>query len=196
MCLSREALLAVPYGATSLTEDVEYGLDLAEAGIAVEYEAEARVFSEVPATAADSEGERRRWEAGRRALVARAPRLIGLGLRRREPMLLALAADLLIPPLDARGRRRARAPARARAPRRAGGARLRALALPARAARAARLAPLGTGARGLAALAHLPIYLLWKAKLALGRWQRPGWTRPTRAGRLASAAQTPPCTRR
>ncbi|MFL5579728.1 MAG: glycosyltransferase, partial [Gemmatimonadaceae bacterium] len=101
MGFSREALARVPYDAFSVVEDVEHGIQLALAGLRVEYVDEAAVQGEMPADAGASRSQRARWEGGRQALARQwRGRLLREGWRRRDPVLLDLAADLIVPPLS------------------------------------------------------------------------------------------------
>ncbi|MFL5458015.1 MAG: glycosyltransferase, partial [Myxococcales bacterium] len=186
MCLSIDALRAVPYRATSLVEDIEYGLHLGEAGIRVEYAPEARVSSDVPAFSREAEAERRRWEDGRRSLVSRAPRLFALCARRRDAMLLDLAADLLIPPLSTLVGAAAIGFAASLALGFQVAAALHGLSVVLLAVYVARGWVLsGTGLRGLAALAYAPIYLAWKLGLALAPHRACAWDGASRVPRAA-----------
>jgi 1,2-diacylglycerol 3-beta-glucosyltransferase len=100
MAIERALLTRVPYGAFSIVEDVEYGLALGEAGQRIHYVHEASVRGVMVAGERASRSQRRRWEQGRRALArTRGPSLLLSALRRRDPMLLDLALDLLVPPL-------------------------------------------------------------------------------------------------
>jgi 1,2-diacylglycerol 3-beta-glucosyltransferase len=91
----------VPHNAFSIVEDLEYGIRLGRAGIRVEYVDEARVLGEMVATEKESRSQRTRWEGGRLKIA----KLHGLPLLReaiekRDPVLLDLAADVLVPPLS------------------------------------------------------------------------------------------------
>ncbi len=100
MMFATPLLREVPHDAFSVVEDVEYGIRLGLAGRRVHYVGEAQVFAEMVATGGASRSQRRRWEGGRRLLARRyGARLIGEGLHRRSPLILDLAADLLVPPL-------------------------------------------------------------------------------------------------
>jgi len=100
MCFTAEALRRVPHRAFSIVEDLEYGIQLAEAGMRVHYVWESGVRGEMVAGGAASRSQRQRWEGGRRDMAqARALPLLGLALRRRDPVLLDLALDLWLPPL-------------------------------------------------------------------------------------------------
>jgi 1,2-diacylglycerol 3-beta-glucosyltransferase len=101
MCFTREVLAKVPHQAFSIVEDLEYGIRLGEAGYRVHYAGEAHVYGEMVTAGKPSRSQRRRWEGGR-FLIARShgPRLLRLALARRDPLLLDLAMDVLVPPLS------------------------------------------------------------------------------------------------
>jgi cellulose synthase/poly-beta-1,6-N-acetylglucosamine synthase-like glycosyltransferase len=100
MAFSRRVLQAVPHGAFSVVEDLEYGLQLGYAGVRVHYVHEARVLGQMVSTERASRSQRARWEGGRRALAREhLSRLFVEAWQRRDPVLLDLAIDLLIPPL-------------------------------------------------------------------------------------------------
>ena len=92
---------ALPWPGGSLTEDLDYGLDLARRfGVRVAYVPEARVRAQMPTTAAQAASQRDRWERGRAGLTReRGLRLLWEGLRGRNLLLLDMAVDLLTPPL-------------------------------------------------------------------------------------------------
>lgn len=100
MGLSSQVLRAVPHQAHSVVEDLEYGIHLGRAGYRVGYVPEASVRSLMPSTEPASRSQRLRWEGGRRALARKqgAP-LVKEGLLHRDPLLLDLGLDLLVPPL-------------------------------------------------------------------------------------------------
>ncbi len=101
MAFTSALAAALPWPGGSLTEDLDYGLETARRyGLRVQYVPEARVAAQMPATARQAASQRKRWEQGRFGLVReRALPLLGEGLRRRSPLLLDAAADLLTPPL-------------------------------------------------------------------------------------------------
>jgi 1,2-diacylglycerol 3-beta-glucosyltransferase len=100
-CVTRSTLASVPYGAYSLTEDVEFGIDLGLAGRRVHYADEAQVLGEMVASEKASRSQRQRWESGRLQLLrARGLPLLWQGLRRLSPMCIDLALDLLVLPLS------------------------------------------------------------------------------------------------
>lgn len=96
-----ESLRKVPYGAFSLTEDIEYGLQLGLAGIRVAYADEADADPELASTEEVTASQRQRWEHGRRHLRREfAPTLLRAALARPSRVCLDLALDLLLPPLS------------------------------------------------------------------------------------------------
>jgi len=189
MCFSTEALRRVPYRAFSLVEDLEYGIYLGRAGLRVAYAPEVVVLGEMVSGGAASRSQRRRWEDGRRALARLLGRpLLWEGLRRRAPVLVGLAVDLLVPSLarvvayvcigtaaSASLAAIGTVPSVALAPWFACWAFLAAYVV-----RGVQLS--GLGLRALGALAWAPVYLAWKVTL-LGR-KPPGvrqkWVRTPR----------------
>jgi 1,2-diacylglycerol 3-beta-glucosyltransferase len=101
MCLSRKLLLAVPNTASSLAEDLEYSLVVAEAGHRIHYAEDAHVLSAMVSAERSARSQRRRWETGRRELARRhGPRLLLRALARRDLRLLDVVLDLVVPPLS------------------------------------------------------------------------------------------------
>jgi 1,2-diacylglycerol 3-beta-glucosyltransferase len=101
MAFTAPLAAALPWPGGSLTEDLDYGLELARRfNLRVQYVPEARVQAQMPATASQAASQRKRWEQGRFGLVReRALPLLGEGMRRRSSLLLDAAWDLLTPPL-------------------------------------------------------------------------------------------------
>jgi 1,2-diacylglycerol 3-beta-glucosyltransferase len=99
MGFSREVLRLVPHDAASLVEDVEYGIALGRAGHRVHYVPEAQVSGDMPSHGGAARSQRLRWERGRKALRAEGADLLLEGLVRRDPILIDLALDVLVPPL-------------------------------------------------------------------------------------------------
>jgi len=100
--------MAFPWGllervqpeSANLVEDLQLGADLAVAGHPPLYVAEARVTSTLPEGRSAASAQRRRWEHGHLQTILRmGPHLLAAGLRQRRLDLLALAADLAVPPL-------------------------------------------------------------------------------------------------
>jgi cellulose synthase/poly-beta-1,6-N-acetylglucosamine synthase-like glycosyltransferase len=100
MMFSRAVLQRVRWRGDSITEDIDYGLELLRQGIRVAYEPEARVLAQMPVTAAQAASQRERWEGGRyRLLRERASGLLWEGLRKRNVPLINAALNLITPPL-------------------------------------------------------------------------------------------------
>ncbi|HSM94348.1 MAG TPA: glycosyltransferase family 2 protein [Anaeromyxobacteraceae bacterium] len=189
MCFAANVLRRVPHAAFSLVEDLEYGLRLGLAGHRVHFAAEAWVSGDAPSTRAGGASQRRRWEDGRRQVArAQARTLLRRALETRDPILVDLWLDLVVPPLARLGLAAV-----------LGGA--LSVILSAVAGRALTavwpwglsVAALGvhvgagwglsgTGLGGLAALLHAPAYLAWKLRLALTRTGHPPgtWVRTER----------------
>jgi len=97
--LAAETLVAVPYTASSLVEDLEYHLALIDAGKRVRFVDSTSVYGDMPVAGAGVNTQRSRWEGGRlRMLREKTPQLVGRIVRGRlsfvEPCL-----DLLLLPL-------------------------------------------------------------------------------------------------
>ncbi|MGC4042943.1 MAG: glycosyltransferase family 2 protein [Armatimonas sp.] len=93
MAFTRALLLAHPWNGSSITEDLDYALDLDRAGVRLRYAPEARVAAQMPVDARAAATQRRRWEGGRAQLaLARG----GAMLKARR---IWAAMDLLTPPL-------------------------------------------------------------------------------------------------
>lgn len=101
-CVTHRLLRQVPYRAFSLTEDVEYGIDLGLAGHRVHYADEACVAGMMVSGEAAARTQRQRWEGGRLRLIR--TRILPLLRAARDPdgggVCLDLALDLLMPPLS------------------------------------------------------------------------------------------------
>jgi hypothetical protein len=83
-----------------LAEDLRLGLELAMRGHPARFFRDARVTSYFPDTQRGQDQQKRRWVHGHLELISsHLPRLLSCGLRRRDLRLLALAADLAVPPL-------------------------------------------------------------------------------------------------
>ena len=101
MAFTRAVAAELPWPGSSLTEDLDYGLELARRfGVRVGYAPEARVRAQMPTTAAQAGSQRSRWERGRLRMVReRALPLLWEGLRDRNRLLFDMGFDLLVPPL-------------------------------------------------------------------------------------------------
>jgi cellulose synthase/poly-beta-1,6-N-acetylglucosamine synthase-like glycosyltransferase len=85
----------------NLVEDMVMGLALAQLGHAPMLCADARVSSVLPDRTEAARSQRKRWEHGHLATLREyAPKLLGQGLSRARLDLIALALDLMVPPLS------------------------------------------------------------------------------------------------
>ncbi|WP_422723920.1 exopolysaccharide biosynthesis GT2 family glycosyltransferase EpsU [Hyalangium rubrum] len=101
MCFSHRVIREVPHDAFSIVEDLEYGIRLGRAGHRVHYAWEAEVLGEMVSSEKASRSQRRRWEGGRWAMTKQfGVPLLDEALEKRNPVLLDLAMDLLVPPLS------------------------------------------------------------------------------------------------
>ena len=170
MVFTRLALETVPHRSASLVEDLEHGMDLADAGIRVAYVDGASVLAEMPGTDEGSRSQRDRWERGRAALRPRALGMLGSGVRNRDACRVDLAADVLVPPLGTVAMLTLGSVAvaigtslfRRRIDPSVLPAAVAVVGLGSHVASGWRAS--GTGRRGLFALARVPAYVLWKVR--------------------------------
>jgi glycosyltransferase involved in cell wall biosynthesis len=100
-CVTHALLDEMPYRSFSLTEDVEFGIDLGLAGHRVAYCDESHVNGEMVTTAHAARSQRQRWEGGRMGLIReKLPALLHAAVDRRSWVCLDLAIDLLVLPLS------------------------------------------------------------------------------------------------
>jgi cellulose synthase/poly-beta-1,6-N-acetylglucosamine synthase-like glycosyltransferase len=100
-CVTHALLARVPYRAFSLTEDIEFGIELGLHGCRVAYTEDAWVDGEMVTSAAAAKSQRQRWEGGRLKLIAtQMPLLARAFLARGDAVCLDLALDLLVMPLS------------------------------------------------------------------------------------------------
>ena len=96
-----EVIKSAPLASGNIVEDLKLGLDLALAGMPARFLPEARVTSEFAATEQGLESQRKRWIDGHLAMILDyVPRLLAASITKRDPDLLILALDLLVPPLS------------------------------------------------------------------------------------------------
>jgi 1,2-diacylglycerol 3-beta-glucosyltransferase len=173
MGFSRAVLEAHPPKAFSIVEDLEYGIQLGYAGIRVQYVDEATVVGHMAVSENAARTQRRRWERGRQALVREhVGPLLAAAWRRKDPCLLDLALDLLVPPIGQIVMLAAAGLAVSLAAARFGvtvapwvwGASL--VAIAAHVARGWSFS--GMGWRGLLDLLWAPVYIIWKLSLRFG----------------------------
>jgi cellulose synthase/poly-beta-1,6-N-acetylglucosamine synthase-like glycosyltransferase len=102
MAFSRELLERIRHDAVSLTEDLEFGVQLGLSDVRVAWAGDATVRGDMPTDVQVVSQQRERWIGGRLGIARRfVPTLAGHALRRRSAIAADLAADLLIPPLSA-----------------------------------------------------------------------------------------------
>jgi cellulose synthase/poly-beta-1,6-N-acetylglucosamine synthase-like glycosyltransferase len=100
-CVTHSTLEKVPYKAFSLTEDLEYGIDLGLAGYRVYYADEAHADADMVSGEQIARKQRQRWEQGRFQLVrSKTIPLLSSAWRLRNLVCLDLALDLLVLPLS------------------------------------------------------------------------------------------------
>ena len=100
-CVTHALLDEIPYQAYSLTEDVEFGVDLGLAGHRVAYCDEAHVNGEMVTTESAATQPAQRWEGGRFELIrGKVPALLRRAISGPSRVCLDLALDLLILPLS------------------------------------------------------------------------------------------------
>jgi 1,2-diacylglycerol 3-beta-glucosyltransferase len=100
-CVTHALLDKIPYRSFSLTEDVEFGVELGLAGYRVSYCDESHVNGQMVTSEQASRSQRQRWEGGRMGLIrAKVPALLRAAVARRSPVCADLALDLLVLPLS------------------------------------------------------------------------------------------------
>lgn len=100
-CVTHRLLKEVPYGAFSLTEDVEYGITLGLSGYRVFYADEAHSDAEMVSNEQAARRQRQRWEDGRFQLIrAKTLPLLLHAIRQRSAVCLDLAVDLMVLPVS------------------------------------------------------------------------------------------------
>ena len=98
--VSAKTIQDVPYECFSLTEDLEYHLQLVRAGKRVQFLSDCSIYSEMSADSREAAPQRARWEGGRfRLLADKGPALAAEVLRTRDRHRLEVLLDLLLLPL-------------------------------------------------------------------------------------------------
>ena len=83
-----------------IAEDMQLGVELAQAGSPPKFCPQALVTSYFPTAADGISAQRTRWEHGHLGvIVSELPRLLKVAITSRNPQLLAMALDLCVPPL-------------------------------------------------------------------------------------------------
>ena len=100
MCFTTPVLRTFPWNAYSITEDLEYGLQLLLGGVGVRIAPEATEYAVMPRESKNAEGQRARWEGGRLALIRRyALPLLMKFVRGGSVAFLDAFLDLTVPAL-------------------------------------------------------------------------------------------------
>lgn len=189
MCFTHELLAEHPHRAFSVVEDVEYGAQLSQAGVVVQFAADTHVLGEMPSGEKASRSQRRRWEGGRQQLIRdHVGPLLRRFISKRDGAALDTAVDLLIPPLSRLCGFTALLLALAALLSFLSGeprpslyvAVVCAVALNVYVVRGWQFS--GLGLQGLSALARAPVYLFWKLALRFKRPEhaRGEWVRTAR----------------
>ncbi|RRR77898.1 MAG: glycosyltransferase [Candidatus Viridilinea halotolerans] len=85
----------------SLTEDIEYHMELILAGERATFAPDAVVLAEMPDSLRAAQSQNERWERGRMEMIRRfVPRLLVAALRRRSFLLCDAAIEQIIPPFS------------------------------------------------------------------------------------------------
>lgn len=96
-----ELIARVPPDTANLVEDMQLGVDLTRLGYPPAFVPRALVWSRLPDRSAPALAQRRRWEHGHLATALhQGPRLLGHSIASRDAAGLALALDLMVPPLS------------------------------------------------------------------------------------------------
>lgn len=99
MCFSINHLKKYPWQAWSLTEDLEYGLQLLIKGVDIHFAPEAYVWAQMPVNAQNAESQRQRWELGRHEVIRKySPVFLKEAIRRRSLKFFDGLIDLITPP--------------------------------------------------------------------------------------------------
>jgi cellulose synthase/poly-beta-1,6-N-acetylglucosamine synthase-like glycosyltransferase len=97
--LTRATLEAIPYDSHSLVEDLDYHLQLVQAGRKIVFANGTRVRAEMPTGGRGASTQRARWEGGRlRAAIQNLPKLLA-GVLAGNLRLLEPSLELLLMPL-------------------------------------------------------------------------------------------------
>lgn len=179
----------VPYTSFSLTEDLEFGIELGMRGMRVAYADEAHCDGEMVSGEQAARSQRRRWEQGRSAILrTKTLPLLKQAVAKRSLVCLDLAMDLLVLPLSYVVLNAAAltaagwllAPAEARTGPWFWTGLLCFAGLGAYVLRGWQLS--GAGLRGLLDLMRAPFFLLWKIAVMFRSRRATEWIRTRREG--------------
>ncbi len=101
MAFTRGCLSQYPMTGRSVTEDLDYAMDLMQnGGIRVQYAPHAFVCAQMPVTGEQARSQRQRWEGGRyRVVRSRAPQLLRAVIKTGDIRFIGAMFELLQPPL-------------------------------------------------------------------------------------------------
>jgi 1,2-diacylglycerol 3-beta-glucosyltransferase len=100
MVFAAEVLRQHPWSA-SLTEDIEYHMQLILSGERVTFAPDAVVWAEMPGSLRDSHTQNVRWERGRLEMIQKyAPQLLKQSIEQKNFVLFDAAMEQLIPPFS------------------------------------------------------------------------------------------------
>lgn len=101
MAFTRGCLAQFPMTGRSVTEDLDYAMDLMQhGGIRVQYAPHAFVCAQMPVTGEQARSQRQRWEGGRyRVVRSRAPQLLKAVVKTGDFRFIGAMFELLQPPL-------------------------------------------------------------------------------------------------
>ncbi len=97
--LTRATLIAVPYSARSIVEDVEYHASLVRAGHRVRFVEDATVCGDMPSAGAAAASQRARWEGGRLRMLAQLGGPLLADVAKGRWRLIEPLAELALAPL-------------------------------------------------------------------------------------------------
>ncbi|MFQ6092052.1 MAG: glycosyltransferase family 2 protein [bacterium] len=101
MCFHRSIIDRFGWPATSIVEDLEYGMMLLLNEVRVAFVPEAKICAEMPSTFKRSKAQRVRWDVGKFSVRnTYLPKLMKAALQRRDLAFFDAAMELLIPPFS------------------------------------------------------------------------------------------------
>jgi cellulose synthase/poly-beta-1,6-N-acetylglucosamine synthase-like glycosyltransferase len=104
VCISREVLLQTGWSTVTITEDLEFAVQALNQGFRATFAPETRVFDEKPVTFSAACVQRLRWARGQLNVAMQyAPRLLAMGLIKRDPARVEGGLRLLQLPVLALG---------------------------------------------------------------------------------------------
>ncbi len=99
MCITREIIERFGWRAFSISEDLEYQLQLLLEDVPVVFAPETKVWAEMPSRIKSYHTQRSRWDVGKYKLRNKyVPLLLAKGLRELSPACLDAVLELIIPP--------------------------------------------------------------------------------------------------